>query len=63
MASSMPAAARDGSWERLGIMGEALEAEEHVATLAYVERRTAQAIGAQRAAPQVALGYGNVSVG
>ncbi len=63
IASSMPAAARDGSWERLGIMGEALEAEEHAATLAYVERRTAQAIGAQRAARQVALGYGNVSVG
>ena len=63
MASTMPAAARDGSWERLGIMGEALEAEEHAATLAYVERRTAQAIGAQRAARQVALGYGNVSVG
>ena len=43
--------------------GEALEAEEHGATRAYVERRTAQAIAAQRSARQVALGDGSASVG
>ena len=63
MVSPLPDAARGGGWERFGIMGEALEAEEHEATRAYVVRRTAQAIAAQRAARQVALGYGNASLG
>jgi hypothetical protein len=44
MASPMPDAARDGSWEAWGIMGEALEAEEHDATRIDLDRRVAQAI-------------------
>jgi len=58
-----PEAARDGRWERFGIMGEALEAEELAATRAYVERRAAQAITTQRASRQSAFGYGNAPVG
>jgi hypothetical protein len=60
MSSPMPEAARDGRWERWGIMGEELEAEEHDATRVDLERRIAQAIAASR---QPAFGYGNVSVG
>jgi hypothetical protein len=63
MASPMPEEARDGSWERWGIMGEALEAEEHEATRADLERRVAQAIAASRSSRQPAFGYGNASVG
>ncbi|CAN5924188.1 hypothetical protein BH11MYX4_BH11MYX4_59440 [soil metagenome] len=63
MTSPIPDAARGGLWERFGIMGEALEAEEHAATRAYVERRTAQAIAAHRASGQSAFGYGNAPVG
>jgi hypothetical protein len=62
MTSPMDDEARDGRWERFGIMGEALEAEEHEAARAYVERRTAQAIAASRALRQSGFGYGNVSV-
>ena len=62
MASPMAEDARDGRWERFGIMGEALEAEEHAVTLAYVERRTAQAIAEGRASRHPALGYGNSSL-
>jgi hypothetical protein len=62
MSSPMPDEARDGRWERWGIMGEALEAEEHEATRADLERRVGEAIAASRAR-QPALGYGNVSVG
>jgi hypothetical protein len=61
MSSPMPARARDGGWERWGIMGVELEAEEHDATRADLERRIAQAIAASRQSPF--LGYGNVSVG
>jgi len=61
MSSPMPAQARDGGWERWGIMGAELEAEEHDATRADLERRIAQAIAASRQSPF--LGYGNVSVG
>jgi hypothetical protein len=60
MASPMPDAARDGGWERWGIMGEELEAEEHDATRADLERRVAQAIATSR---QSVAGYGNVAVG
>jgi hypothetical protein len=60
MSSPMPDAARDGRWECWGIMGEELEAEEHEATRADLERRIAQAIAASRQAPS---GYGNVSIG
>jgi hypothetical protein len=63
MTSPMPDEARDGRWERFGIMGEVLEAEEHDAARAYVERRCAQAITASRTSRQGALGYGNASVG
>lgn len=64
MASPMPDAARQGGWERFGIMGEALEVEEFIATRAYVERRVAEAIAASRASRQAsASGYGNVAVG
>lgn len=60
MSSPMPEEARDGRWERWGIMGEELEAEEHDATRVDLERRITQAIAATR---QSAFGYGNVSVG
>jgi hypothetical protein len=60
MSSPMPEEARDGRWERWGIMGEELEAEEHDATRVDLERRINQAIAASR---QPAFGYGNVSVG
>jgi len=60
MSSPMPEEARDGRWERWGIMGEELETEEHDATRVDLERRIAQAIAASR---QSAFGYGNVSVG
>jgi hypothetical protein len=63
MSSPMPAEARDGSWERWGIMGEELEAEEHDATRADLERRLGQAIAASRSSRQPDFGYGNVSVG
>lgn len=48
MASPMPDEARDGSWERWGIMGEELEAEEHDATRVDMTRRVGQAIAASR---------------
>jgi len=48
MASPIPEEARDGSWERWGIMGEALEAEEHEATRVDLERRVALAIASMR---------------
>ena len=60
MSSPLPEAARDGGWERWGIMGEELEAEEHEATRADLERRIGQAIATSR---QSAFGYGNASVG
>jgi hypothetical protein len=60
MSSPMPEDARDGRWERWGIMGEELEAEEHDATRVDLERRIAQAIAVSR---QPAFGYGNPSVG
>ncbi len=62
MSSPMPDAARDGRWERWGIMGEELEAAEHEATRADLERRVGEAIAANRSR-QSAFGYGNVSVG
>lgn len=62
MSSPMPDEARDGRWERWGIMGEELEAEEHEATRADLERRVGEAIAATRSR-QPASGYGNVSVG
>ena len=62
MSSPMPDAARDGRWERWGIMGEELEAAEHAATRADLERRVGEAIAATRSR-QSAFGYGNVSVG
>ena len=63
MSSPLPDAARDGSWERWGIMGEALEAEEHEATRAHVEVRCREAIRAARALRHAGFGYGNVAVG
>lgn len=63
MSSPILDEARDGSWERWGIMGEALEAEEHEATRVDLERRIAQAIEMNRSARQPAFGYGNVSLG
>lgn len=57
MASPILDEARDGSWERWGIMGEALEADEYRAALADLERRVAQAITSGRAARQPAFGY------
>jgi hypothetical protein len=63
MSSPMPDEARDGRWERWGIMGERLEADEHDATRADLERRVAQAIALSRSSDQPALGYGNASVG
>jgi hypothetical protein len=62
MASPMSDEARDGRWERWGIMGEDLEAEEHDATRADLERRVFEAIAASRSR-QATVGYGNVSVG
>lgn len=62
MASPIPEEARGGRWERWGIMGEALEAEEHDATRADLERRMGEAIAASRSA-HAAVGYGNASVG
>jgi len=62
MSSPMPDEARDGRWERWGIMGEELEAEEHEATRADLERRMGEAIAASRSR-QTAFGYGNASVG
>lgn len=37
--SPLPASARNGAWEKWGIMGEALEAEGHAAVRAELERR------------------------
>jgi len=48
MRSTMPRDARDGRWERFGVMGEALETAELEASRAYVQRRAAQAIAASR---------------
>jgi hypothetical protein len=62
MSSPMPDEARDGRWERWGIMGEELEAEEHEATREDLERRVSATIAATRTR-QLATGYGNVSVG
>jgi len=39
MSSPMPAEARDGRWERFGLMGSTLEADEHRAARADVARR------------------------
>lgn len=44
MASPLPEAARDGSWERWGVMGDALESGEFAATRADVVRKVAEAI-------------------
>lgn len=44
MSSPMPAEARDGRWERFGLMGEAMEAEEHRAARADVVRRVADVV-------------------
>lgn len=63
MSSPIPEAARDGSWERWGIMGEELEREEHEATRADLERRVAQAIAASREACPPALADGSRAVG
>jgi hypothetical protein len=63
MSSPMPDEARDGSWERWGIMGEALETEEHDATRLDLERRVAQAIALSRAAAAPVLGRESVSLG
>jgi hypothetical protein len=46
MSSPMPDEARDGRWERFGIMGEQLEEEEHVAARADVERRVRELVAA-----------------
>jgi hypothetical protein len=46
MSSPMPDEARDGRWERFGIMGEALEEEEHLAARADVERRVNDLVAA-----------------
>ena len=62
MVSPIVEAARDGSWERWGIMGEELETEEHDATRVDLERRVAQAIATTREARQPELGYANPSV-
>lgn len=61
MSSPMPDEARDGRWERWGIMGEKLEAEEHDATRADLERRVAQAVAATRDARRHAFGAENPS--
>lgn len=63
MASPIVEAARDGSWERWGIMGEELETEEHEATRVDLERRVAQAIAATRVSRQPEPGYETPSVG
>lgn len=57
MASPMPDEARDGRWERWGIMGEDLEAEEHDATRADLDRRLAAAIESVRRAAELAPSY------
>lgn len=46
MSSPMPDDARDGRWERFGIMGEALEEQEHLAARADVERRVNELVAA-----------------
>ena len=63
MSSPMPDEARDGRWERWGIMGEDLEAEEHTAARLDLERRIGQAIALSRSAHQPSFGYGNPSIG
>lgn len=62
MSSPMPEDARDGRWERWGVMGEELEAEEHAATRADLERRVGLAIAESRGARQL-FGYGKAAVG
>jgi hypothetical protein len=39
MRSTLPEAATAGQWERWGIHGQALEAEEYAAALAHLQRR------------------------
>ena len=48
MSSPMPDEARDGRWERWGIMGEELEADAHDATRSDLEHRVDQAIALSR---------------
>ncbi|MFT3765404.1 MAG: ferritin-like domain-containing protein [Minicystis sp.] len=50
MRTPLPAAAEDGGWERFGIHGRALEAEELTSTRADVVRRVEKMIGAEQAA-------------
>lgn len=49
LSSSLPEAARDGSWERHGIHGEALEAEQFARAREQVRRRVEAAWGGLRA--------------
>ena len=48
--TDLPEAARDGSWERYGIHGVALERAEHAAARARLVARVEETIGLQRAA-------------
>jgi hypothetical protein len=48
--ASLPAPAEDGGWERFGIHGRALEAEELASTRADIVRRVEAMIGSARAA-------------
>ena len=50
MQSSSPTAAKDGSWERFGIHGDALELEEYTATRAALVARVEKLVGARAAA-------------
>jgi hypothetical protein len=50
MRSTLPAGARDGSWEKWGIPGAALEAEEYAKARAHVVRRVAAMAASRRAA-------------
>lgn len=56
MASPIPAEARAGGWERFGIMGEALEAEEHHAARADLERRVRELV-AQAGKGKLSVGF------
>lgn len=50
MASPLPVAASSGAWERFGIMGQALEAQEYAASLVDLRRRVTRAIADRRQA-------------
>jgi len=45
MRTPLPAPAEDGAWERLGIHGHALEAEEFASTRADLVRRVEKMLG------------------